>query len=148
MFRKFYVHISTGPVLRDWVFCIWDVCIRLLSIFVLCIRTAPTYHHQHEKTSIVRKSNVWSDIWVYLTRLSSISGRFIATGGQCWEGNLSRSQKKEKGKHKVNFLQHFYSRDPPMDKHVCRPGLPDFPWYVIPKPDKVYQINTTYTKWS
>jgi hypothetical protein len=27
-------------------------------------------------------------------------------------------------------------------------GLPDFCWYVIPKPEKGYQISTKCTKWS
>jgi hypothetical protein len=28
----------------------------------------------------------------------------------------------------------------------CQPGLPDFPWYNIPKWGKLYQITTKYTK--
>jgi hypothetical protein len=28
------------------------------------------------------------------------------------------------------------------------PGLPDFSWYMIPKPQKMYQMNTKCTKWS
>jgi hypothetical protein len=27
-------------------------------------------------------------------------------------------------------------------------GLPDFSWYMIPKPKKMYQMNTKCTKWS
>jgi hypothetical protein len=30
----------------------------------------------------------------------------------------------------------------------CRTGLPDFPWYVIPKREKMYKMNTKCTKWS
>jgi hypothetical protein len=26
-------------------------------------------------------------------------------------------------------------------------GLPDFSWYMIPKPEKMYQMNTKCTKW-
>jgi hypothetical protein len=28
------------------------------------------------------------------------------------------------------------------------PELPDFSWYMIPKPEKMYQMNTKCTKWS
>jgi hypothetical protein len=28
------------------------------------------------------------------------------------------------------------------------PGLPDFSWCMIPKPGKMYQMNTKYTKWT
>jgi hypothetical protein len=28
------------------------------------------------------------------------------------------------------------------------PGLPDFSWYMIPKLEKMYQVNTECTKWS
>jgi hypothetical protein len=28
------------------------------------------------------------------------------------------------------------------------PGLPDFSWCMIPKPEKMYQMNTNCTKWS
>jgi hypothetical protein len=28
------------------------------------------------------------------------------------------------------------------------PGLPDFCWYVIPKPEKIYQIDTKCYEWS
>jgi hypothetical protein len=27
-------------------------------------------------------------------------------------------------------------------------GLPDFSWYTVPKPEKMYQMNTKCTKWS
>jgi hypothetical protein len=27
-------------------------------------------------------------------------------------------------------------------------GLPDFSWYMIPKKEKMYQMNRKYTKWS
>jgi hypothetical protein len=27
-------------------------------------------------------------------------------------------------------------------------GLPDFSWYMIPKPEKMYQMNSKCTKWS
>jgi hypothetical protein len=27
------------------------------------------------------------------------------------------------------------------------PGLPDFPWYNMPKWEKIYQMATIYTKW-
>jgi hypothetical protein len=29
---------------------------------------------------------------------------------------------------------------------LFRPGLPDFSWYIIPKPEKMYQMNTKFTK--
>jgi hypothetical protein len=29
-----------------------------------------------------------------------------------------------------------------------RAGLPDFSWYMIPKPEKMYQMNKKCTKWS
>jgi hypothetical protein len=32
------------------------------------------------------------------------------------------------------------------NKDLIGVGLPDFSWYVIPKPEKVYQINTKCTK--
>jgi hypothetical protein len=28
------------------------------------------------------------------------------------------------------------------------PGLPDYSWYMIPKPEKMYRLNTKCTKWS
>jgi hypothetical protein len=28
------------------------------------------------------------------------------------------------------------------------PGLPDFSWCMIPKPGKMYQMNTKCTKWT
>jgi hypothetical protein len=31
---------------------------------------------------------------------------------------------------------------------VHKPGLPDFSWCMIPKPEKMYQINTKCSKWS
>jgi hypothetical protein len=34
-------------------------------------------------------------------------------------------------------------------KEILEPGLPDFPWSMIPKPEKMYKINTNvHTKWS
>jgi hypothetical protein len=30
----------------------------------------------------------------------------------------------------------------------CWPGLPDFSWYVIPKPEKMYQMSTKWIEWS
>jgi hypothetical protein len=30
--------------------------------------------------------------------------------------------------------------------HPNQTGLPDFPWYMIPKPDKMYQRNTKCTR--
>jgi hypothetical protein len=35
---------------------------------------------------------------------------------------------------------------PRMETGGCQPGLPDFYWYMIPKPGKVYQMNTKCTK--
>jgi hypothetical protein len=30
----------------------------------------------------------------------------------------------------------------------CQSGLTDFSWCMIPKPEKMYQMNTKYTEWS
>jgi hypothetical protein len=32
-------------------------------------------------------------------------------------------------------------------KYVWIAGLPDFSWCMIPKPEKMYQMNTKCTKW-
>jgi hypothetical protein len=32
--------------------------------------------------------------------------------------------------------------------NLCTTGLPDFSWYLIPKPETMYQKNTKCTKWS
>jgi hypothetical protein len=32
-------------------------------------------------------------------------------------------------------------------KNYTWTGLPDFPWYNIPKREKIYQITIKYTKW-
>jgi hypothetical protein len=31
---------------------------------------------------------------------------------------------------------------------MLAPGLPDFSWYIISKPEKLHQMNTKCTKWS
>jgi hypothetical protein len=33
------------------------------------------------------------------------------------------------------------------ENESIRAGLPDFSWYMIPKPEKMYQMNTKYTEW-
>jgi hypothetical protein len=35
-----------------------------------------------------------------------------------------------------------------MENSAENSGLPDFSWYMIPKQEKMYQMNTKYTKWS
>jgi hypothetical protein len=32
--------------------------------------------------------------------------------------------------------------------YAFQPGLPDFSWYMTPKPEKMYQMNTQCAKWS
>jgi hypothetical protein len=30
---------------------------------------------------------------------------------------------------------------------IFKAGLPDYSWYMIPKPEKIYQMNTKCAKW-
>jgi hypothetical protein len=43
-------------------------------------------------------------------------------------------------------LGKYVTYDP--EKSAYGPGLPDFSWYMIPKLEKMYQMNTKYNKWS
>jgi hypothetical protein len=51
----------------------------------------------------------------------------------------------------INFLPNCEISPSPhtlFNNFALHPGLPDYSWYMIPKQEKMYQMNTKRTKWS
>jgi hypothetical protein len=69
-----------------------------------------------------------------------------------WCGHLFRSESFFLAKKLTVYLSpsSFIFRRHCRKKHLVglfQPGLPDFSWYKIPKPEKMYQMHTKCTKW-